>query len=39
MKTERKILEVDEFKQEEKVCDGRDPAEGGNKMNGGEKNT
>lgn len=39
MKTERKILEADEFKQEEMVCDGRDQAEGGSKMNRGERNT
>lgn len=39
MKTERKILEADEFKQEERVCDGRDLAEGGSKMNRGERNT
>lgn len=33
------MLEVDEFKQEERLCDVRDQAEGGRKMNGGEKNT
>lgn len=35
MKTERKILEADEFKQEERVCDGRDLAEGGKQNESG----